>query len=328
MPLLLLCTSFQSEQKLGWISFIVQPLSLESDQEIRFLYRALATSDNQQFLLRIYLRNDKYPNRILVFQNSIFVSKGDTQDISRLFVLDHTLVDNSMNELTFSCVSNGIEEQVIVKAALRFPSPFYPSEEQVSLTTPYNYYELRDGVLSRKRDMFVFNGFSNIVDDDYYYYLDLSGLSIFSSNAFTYSKVSLLIEESENLYRLFPESVPSGFRKLPVQIVARDLNNYDIRLAENLYVDPDTLLMSPKMREGFIATSKFYFPKDYYDTEHDVRFKLLIDGCGYNEIDIIYDFYYYSHLKLIGDCRDSQYCIGVTSTEDEGVLTDWEETRP
>lgn len=326
MPLILLCLSFSIEQRLGWISFVVKPLSLEEDQEIRFVYRASAGSDRQQYLFRVYLENITHPNRLLIFANNEYLNAGEVKEISRLFILSNLEIDQSINILTFSCLSNGYDDEIQIEATIRHSSPFIISETNTQLTSFYNYNELRDGLLYVRRDKYIFYGFNDVIEDDYYYQLDLSSLSFYSENPFTYSDLSLLIEESGGLYRLFPKSVVIGFRELPIQIVAIKRNVYAIRFA-NLLVDPDTLMMSPNKKEGFIQTNNFYFPKEHYETERNINLKIIIKKCGYNEIDIIYNFSYFSNLRFMGDCQNSQYCIGVSSTEDNTMLGEWLETN-
>lgn len=326
MPFIQLCLSFNLEEKVGWISFIVSPLSQENDLEIPFLYRASATRDKQQFLLRIYLQNDQYPNRILAFQNSEYVDKGIVKDIARLFILDHKAVSEGSNTLFFSCLSNGYLDEIEVVGHTRLSSPFLLSDTNSQVASPYNYIELRDGFLYLKRDMLVFDGFFSVVEDDYYYNLNLSSLNIYSENPLFFSSFSLYIEDSVGLYSLFPRGLSFGYREIPAQITAYDSNNYEIRYAKGFFVNPDTLMMSPIKKEGFISTDYFYFPKEHFKTERDVRFKMLISNCGYNEIDIVYNFTYYSHLQFMGDCLNSQYCIGVSTPEDDSVLSDWQET--
>lgn len=326
MPFIQLCLSFNLEERIGWISFIVRPLSLEADLDIPFLYRASATRDNQQFLLRIYLQNDSYPNRLLAFQNSEYANKGTVKNISRVFVLDHNVIDEGPNTLIFSCLTNGLLDEIEVEAHTKLASPFILSDSRTKMTSAYNYIELRDGFLYHKRDVIIFYGFLSVIEDDYYYNLNLSSLAIYSENPLFFSNFSLYIEETGGLYNLFPRGLAFDYREIPTQIVAIDRDNYEIRLAAELFVNPDTLMMSPISKEGFIPTDTFYFPKEHFSTERDVRLKMLINNCGYNEVDIVYNFTYYSHLQFMGDCRSSQYCIGVSTPENGGVLDEWQET--
>jgi len=205
MPFIQLCLSFNLEERIGWISFIVRPLSLESDLDIPFLYRASATRDNQQFLFRIYLQNNSYPNRLLAFQNSEYVNKGSVKNISRVFVLDHNAIDEGPNTLIFSCLTNGLLDEIEVEAHTKLASPFVLSDSQAKISSAYNYIELRDGFLYHKRDMIIFYGFLSVIEDDYYYNLNLSSLAIYSETLYFFQAFHCISKKAEDSIVFFLE---------------------------------------------------------------------------------------------------------------------------
>lgn len=323
LPLLLFVIGKSAPPKLGWKSFIIYPLSMVETQEINFVYSALATVNNQAYLLKITLQNIRYPQGVLVFQNTEYLNKGIRKDFKRVFFLDGLAVAEGMNTFYFSCESTGIYDVEEAEAYPRVETTFYPNEDNYFLSLPYNYVELKNGVYTSKRDRFIFHGFTSVIEDEYYYYLDLSSLWFESENPFEYDSISLLIRRSGTLYNLLSYSTFLDYRLVPLNVIEVS-SQYRFAFASPLYVEPNSLLMSVTPRNGFLETTKFFFPRNYYSSEKDIDMRIIIRKAGYNQFDIQYNFIYFSNLRYIGDCRNSQYCIMTSSTSSFDNLTDWE----
>jgi hypothetical protein len=324
LPFLLLVIGKSSPSKLGWKSFVIYPLSMETTQEINFVYSALATIDHQAYILKITLQNIRYPQGVIVFQNTEYLNKGIRKDIRRVFFLDGQAVTEGANLFVFSCESKGIYDVEEAEAYPRVETTFYPSEENYFLSLPYNYIELQNGVCASRRDRFVFHGFTSIIEDEYYYYLDLSSLWFESENPFEYESINLLIKRRGTLYNLLSYSMSPDYRSISLG-VSQVSNHYKFTFATPLYVEPNSLLMSITPRNGFLETTKFFFPRNFYSSEKEIEMRIIIRKAGYNQFDIQYNFTYFSNLRYIGDCHNSQYCIMTSSTSSEDKPIDWEE---
>jgi hypothetical protein len=324
MPFLLLCLGLSDGNGLGWRSFIIAPLSLNKDNGVRFVYRTKAETDDQPYLFRLYLFNGNYQEGLLVFQSTEYGVKGIIKDMSKYAVIPYSYLVNGQNELNFTCLSNGKYDKIMVFSYPRVIRGFFPSENQTSFVTPYNYVELRDGILITKRDSFIFNGFNGIVEDEFYHYLDLSSLSINSENPFVYTKAVLMIPENGPFYNLLPKSKSVGYREIELTILSDQGGRLTMAFSKTLFVEPKTLMMSSVAKDGFVETNQLYFPKEAFESEHDLDLRITISGCGYNGITIHYLFTYYSNKKFLGNCRNSEYCISTSTPSGDVPLEEWE----
>lgn len=78
---------------------------------------------------------------------------------------------------------------------------------------------------------------------------------------------------------------------------------------KDLYVHPDTLLVSPTQLKGYVPTSKLFFPIEKYKSITPFQFELSIKGLGLAKTNIILVIDYYPTGNLIGECSTSDFCL-------------------
>jgi hypothetical protein len=324
MPILLTLFGAQFAPVSGWRSFVIKPLDLQEDQPIKFTYQAVSRPNKKTFIIQIYLKNAKYPERILSFYE-IVETESFVEQITRVFVFPKGAMTAGVNELSFTCTHDGVSQTIVAEAYPKTRALIEPHIEdgQSIYASPFNYLELSDGILEKKRDYIEFIGYKNVIDDEYYHRLNLSSLSFFyRGQEFVYQKALFLIHNRGDYYSHLEESDIPGYRQIPLHLMRSD-DEYSFAFLSPLYVEPSTLLMSLSPADGFIPTNYFYFPREKYTSERDVRMQIIVTSCGINECQISYKFTYFSYLKLIGDCRDSKYCISTSLTNVDDDLTDW-----
>lgn len=324
IPLLATCFGIDFPVTTGWMSLYIPPLEQEENLTINFVYRISSLRDGQVVNFQINLTNQFYPNKLLVFQDLETVQSGFT-DIQRIFVLDHHFVSEGANTLSFEATINRITKTISVDAFYKTKATIKPEREGGEIyASPYNEISLSKGILTLKRDSFIFYDFNSIIESNYYHHLNLNALFFTSENMFSYESAVLRIKDEFGFYSRLNRGLAIGYREIPLTIDLDAEGKYRFSYGANLFVDPTTLLMSLSSRDGFIPTNTFYFPKERFLTESNLEMEIAINNCGINESTIIYDFSYISSLRFLGDCRDSMYCVSTTTCDDTSVFEDWE----
>lgn len=324
IPFLAACLGADFPVATGWMSLHVSPLEKKADQTITFTYRQSAIRNGQKVEFQIYLQNEFYPDKLLVFQEIVTVNLG-INDIVREYILFAGFVSEGPNNLSFEATADRLTKKISFDAYYKTRSAILSDENGLkSYDSPYNEIILDQGILYKKRDAYQFSGFYETLESEYYHHLNLEGLSFFSENNFTYKKAILMIKDDFGFYKRLNRSLAIGYREFPLWINYEGENTYRFSYGANLFVDPATLLMSLSSRDGFVPTNTFYFPKEHYEDEKDIEMEIVITDCGINENTIIYKFTYFSYLRFLGDCRDSQYCVNTSTCSDESVFEEWD----
>lgn len=317
------CLGAEFGPSTGWMSLMVLPIEKNADQEISFSYRASSIRNNESVKIQVWLRNQQFITEQLVFQDTLKINIGIT-DISRVFIFDERLASDGANTLRFALTIGRVTKNLSVDAFRITKAVIRPNlDGQTSYSSPYNSIIMENGIIAKTRDNYVFSGFESFFEEEFYHHLNLSRLRIASENPFSYSKATLRIKDDYGFYTRLNRGLTIGYRELPLKLtLINDYYHFDY--GTNLYVDPDTLLMSLSSRDGFIPTNTFFFPKQQYSRQKEIDMSIMITECGINSNTIIYDFSHIANLRFIGDCRNSKYCIVTQSHTDNDVFEDWQ----
>ena len=316
------CLGVEIGPSTGWMSLTVLPIEEHIDQEISFSYRASSARNNETVKIQIWLKNDVFVDEQLVFQDTMKINIGIT-DISRVFIFDEQLASDGANTLRFAITIGRVVKSLSVDAFRKTKAVIRPHVDgQKIYTSPYNLISMDNGIMSKKRDDYVFSGFESLYEEEFYHHLDLSKLEIISENPFSYSKATLRIKDDYGFYSRLERGLTIGYRELPLKMTLTN-NVYRFSYASKLYVDPDTMLMSLSSRDGFVPTNTFFFPKQYYSQQKEIAMSIMITECGINANTIIYDFTHIATLRFVGDCRDSKYCITTRSNTTGDDFEGW-----
>jgi len=324
IPLIASCLAADFPSLTGWMSLHISPLETEENQAVTFVYRVSSLRGGEVVHFNVFLQNQQFPIPLLIFQDYANVDMG-ISDLQRVVVLDGGLLSEGPNNISFEATMNKITKSISVDAFYKTKAVVRPGQDNLTeYASPHNDITLSSGILTKKRDYFCFYGFNPIIENEYYHHLDLNNLFFTSENIFSYSTAVLRIKDDYGYYSRLDRGIAIGYRDVALQIYNDGEDHYHFTYGVNLYVDPDTLLMSLSSRDGFVATNTFYFPKEKYETEKDLEMSIVINNCGINESTIIYDFTNFSYLRFIGNCRDSMYCVSTSTCQDETVFEEWE----
>ena len=178
----------------------------------------------------------------------------------------------------------------------------YESSDNISI------YRRGEGTTYHK-EKFIF---SNLKKE--YYLESFNGIDI--SNLFFTYDVPNGIDLNFTNARLIIEGREDSFIKMSTQlslptyhkcdaVVEKVDNNkrYQIRVNNELYVNPVTFEMSDKAINGYVKTNYLYFPRPKEDLEtYLVRF--MVDDMGVNYYDFSYQFKVYVTSNSFGFCAD------------------------
>lgn len=154
--------------------------------------------------------------------------------------------------------------------------------------------------------------FSNVIDyfnTDIYYRLPIEQFVInkeFEEEATHYISSYLIID---GLQTHFPSLYhQNGVARIPLSVVETS-NTIQLAFKNQLYVEPKLLLMSNSPKQGFVGTSKFYFPVNHGKDLIGSIFSFQINDFGYDGINLEWSSALLSDGGLIGDCQNSGYCV-------------------
>ena len=130
---------------------------------------------------------------------------------------------------------------------------------------------------------------------------------------FSYSNPRLVIETHDGYFPNLGDVREGLIRRLPLKINYFPLDGkVTFSIDSNLYVHPLTKDVSTTPMDGYIQTTKLYFPTAVKNNER-YTMRYMIDEVGANGYNFVYQFDVFINKKTYGNCFDSYYCL---STED------------
>ena len=130
---------------------------------------------------------------------------------------------------------------------------------------------------------------------------------------FSYSNPRLVIETHDGYFSNLGNVRVGLIRTLPLKITYYPLDGKVVfSLDCALYVHPTTKDVSTTPIDGYVQTTKLFFPTAVKNNEH-FTMRYMIDEVGANGYDFVYQFDVLINKKAYGNCFDSYYCL---TTED------------
>lgn len=169
---------------------------------------------------------------------------------------------------------------------------------------------------------YLFEGFNSLYIPDYYHKLDLSTFKIKVGNdsidSFGYTNAMFYIYDPNVLFEEFASYKSGEYVLIPLEFLKNDNGYYNLKTKNTLYVNPLTLRMSLAYKKDYVKTRHIYFPINQRKNEDTFRFGLTINDLGYNKAYISHTFKVKTYKNIIGDCKNSQYCIGFSISNGNG----------
>ena len=180
-------------------------------------------------------------------------------------------------------------------------------------------YSHKNGV-SNSNESYEFENFFTTYSP-LYSYLDISQLRFKydgpidvrgNVRSLNYEYVSLIVDDEDNLLSNVGHYDPPFIRSFYLRLKLAKDGYYHLFWNQKLYVDPLTLNMSDTMRDGYVETPYFYFPRgiDYAKTLECI---LFFRYMGVNQENFSIRFTVDKSTPVIGYCGVGSYCVTSTT---------------
>ena len=259
------------------------------------------------------------------------LSVGFTSDNYSYFntTAAHSVLRNRVNEITFNIPihdylgKDGLACKIEILISGSEPIQTFnftikPISKQTIIVKDYlrEYYEVYDLIVDPDNDIRIpseryrFSGFIDYFNVDYYYRLDLSYLSIEyeAMKEFPISSGYLHFKDYSRIFPLLDIEGKIPYFDIPI---TTSFNNgiITINYAKTMYVNQKTLEMSLDPGVDLVPTNYFYLPINRCSDLLDQIFTIKFDSFGMNKNKFSWDMRYTNDRDLIGDCRNSEYCV-------------------
>lgn len=281
--------------------------SFEQDTDISFSYKLNKSMSNVIETLKV--RNAK------TNQTYYTISKAS-----------HKLTKNVLHEVTFPLKTHlylgndGLNIQIDIKSndeTLLFKNAIiYPKENKTIYVSKDNVARLQSKnvgfEMTAKDTNYVYDDF-NFYDLENYQFFDLFygfGLSPFSflynSENLNYKSAQLSFSDKSNVYKNM--SHQNGRINLQLDIINQGKAKI-FKYHNQLYVNRVNLDISDYYIPGYEETEELFFPVNSKENFAGTEFEIVINECGYNKYNLVFNLTYDDQHYLIGNCFQSDYCI-------------------
>ena len=248
-------------------------------------------------------RNSKYINATITYDNA-YTREGST--------------------LEFSATNAG--SVFLTPTLTNFPAMTINSYDPDDYDYSW-YYKDSTGWVDAQ-DVFQFRGFSEYYVPDYYHKVNLSEFQIYyevaSSIGVTYENASMIIH---NYNGLFSDAgkVMGEYVLINLKLTKLSDSFYRLGFRDSMYVHPTTLLMSSTYKDGYVRTNHLYLPRGGMPNQDKYNIEFSVTKLGYSKVLFTHNMSIRAPIDTIGDCVNSEYCVGVSNSTPELELGDVEE---
>ena len=216
----------------------------------------------------------------------------------------------STNKITVKCTVKNIwlTSSEITMNVTR-PRVKYVTENEEFV--PAAKFKILDSDLtwSEESATYSFKNFEGIYVPSFYHKIDLNdfelGVTSFAKHAFTCNP-SLVIKNVNGVFDDITGANTSAEFKLKAKQTSK---GFTFELADDLYVDKETFLLSSTQKGGYVKTKHIYLPRNEMRVQDQYDAYFVFDSFGIN-FDLIYYQVELMALKnTFGDCINSEYCI-------------------
>lgn len=285
--------------------FSVAPLCLDGKPSL-MEFKVYANSTNT-VTVKISIYNDLYTSSKSIYSSSF----SSNQTVQFNYMNEYTRQGENEIRLTWQCKKTKqgatIKRNVDVSSGdlIRINSSryFYTSNSSI-----FNHKN-SSGDSSRKQIINFYN-FENLYMPNYYHKIDISTFHFDFDGSFPYKldfdSATLTLIDKNHIFNGLERSGENIF--IPLSLY-KNGNDYSLCFKNDMYVNQLTLEMSTKSQTGYVKTKYLYFPRNgkMYETDYD--FNISIFGLGIDHSTFVSSFKYKSERNIIGDCRNSQYCV-------------------
>ncbi len=157
---------------------------------------------------------------------------------------------------------------------------------------------------------------SNRFDIDFSFTYNPGDLPV--DNKFTCEEAYILVNDYANVYPYMTKTEGDSSFKIELD-VSYDESTNDVTLSikdDMYYVNPNSLDMYDVKTYGtakkYSKTNDFYVPAGKMDKAKENTYRLVLNGCGYNKVNLYKDLNYLPEKDYFSsNCNTSHYCVVV-----------------
>ena len=155
-----------------------------------------------------------------------------------------------------------------------------------------------------------------------YSYLDISQLRFKytgpvtqddDTRALTYKNASFQFDDVDGIFNDIGQFDPPYIHALEIKLVYKRDGYYHIQWKQKLYVNPLTLEMSNTLKDGFVETPYFYFPRSVDYAPSPIKCIFFFRYLGLNKENFSITFTIDKTTPVVGYCGNSSYCVTSSS---------------
>lgn len=281
----------------------------DPDYYITFQYRYYFQSQNIRERLRLSNNSGQVYSST---QNSHHYTSGTLQSVTFKVPISNLMTTQGLG-MTFEIYD---ANSTILKS--------YPTINFNFPQTQFiNFQTLKNGIFSSENFAFFadgislfginerldFTSFSDYLDVDYYYRLNLGNLKFayFSLIPFNYESATLRFIDKERLFPFLSHDINHEV-KLPISLKSNG-NVISFAFKDKYYINKQTLQISETFKPNYALTGDFYLPINGKKIFNHKTLFLDINGIGVNKISTTISLNYDADKDLMGLCHDAVHCI-------------------
>ena len=251
--------------------------------------------------VRIYIYNASYEKQ-LIASKTIKGSGKFTMKYNNQYTLDRNEILVSY-KLATKWVDSGKIEMNVVPDSYR-----YIEDNQNIISNGYISVLNNAMTWSRHKVTYSFTNFDGLYIPDYYHKIRLEDFAInipSDDRALFSCKPSLIIT---NVNGIFNDIATTSTVEFPLKLVSTS-TGYSFELKDTLYVHKESLMLSLIAKEGYVPTKHIFLPRN--DMQNQDKYKAIfsLQDFGVDKCYVRHNFELKALKNIIGDCRNSEYCI-------------------
>ena len=253
--------------------------------------------------IKIFISNDIYDSKEIL-------DISITEPGLHCYKLDNTYT-RSTNKIKVKCVFKTAMWLSSDEIEMNATSPKVTYITNNDLIVPETKFHVLNKDLQWKETQasYSFQNFEGLYVPAFYHKIDLNDFEILMSSYSKYSftcNPTLIIKNVNGVFDDVSGANSSvGFTLNPKETK----NGFSFELADDLYVNKETLLLSSTRKEGYVKTKHIYLPRNEMRVQDRYDAYFVFENFGINHDLLYYRFELMATKNTFGDCRNSEYCI-------------------
>ena len=277
-------------------SISISPLYTNKETKIE----VRAKSKNLRIML--YIQNDKYSSQCCLDETiassgrHIFTYRNEyTRLKNKVFIryatgsnyVDSPTVDRNTSRGSYRTISN---------------NEGFSSSSTVAILKPNLTWETKqiDYTLHGFDGLYVPKYYHKIDFDDFYIETDPDYPSFFDCSP------SFVMKN----YNHYFDNITNANETVTFNLECEEaVNEFYFKFANDMYVHPETLLMSSTQKEGYVKTNFLYLPINEIQNQEKFECYFMLQNFGIDKDAVLYPFEIRALSNIFGNCNNSRYCI-------------------